>query len=108
MGSSAMKEHPMSHLGDRFDIPTEPDIQKYIQVMFNRQKGCSNRSVSASGIMAPYGSIVDDIFQGSNYKIAPLAVVVELKKRFNQESYLPYKFPTDSQVKNRVSLLETA
>ncbi|PXF46049.1 hypothetical protein BWQ96_04224 [Gracilariopsis chorda] len=108
MGSSVMREHLMSRLGDRFDIPTESDIQIYIQVMFNRQKRGSNRSVRAPGIMAPYRSIVNNIVQGSNYTIAPLAVVKELKKRFNQESSLPNKLHTDAQVKNRVSSLKTA
>ncbi|PXF48897.1 hypothetical protein BWQ96_01239 [Gracilariopsis chorda] len=106
MGSFAMTEHVMSQLGDRFDIPTESDIQKYIRVMFNGQKSGCSRSVRAPGIMAPYRSIVDDIVQGSKYNIASLALVLELKKRFDQESSLPNKFPTDAQVKNRISSLK--
>lgn len=109
MSSANMRQRLYQQFGEQFDVPTEAQIQKAINAMFARQKhsavgGGNARDIASSTGMAPvYKAFIDDLLVESNFSVAPRVAVSRIREKFQTTDGYPSDFPTEGQVKNRVS-----
>lgn len=83
MSASAMRKKLIQTILDHFDIPYESDIEKYIQVIFSRQKMRTSAAVGLRhGMIHVYRDETDRIVSKSMFTITAANTVTAFKRQF--------------------------
>lgn len=111
------KQHPswvLQRLAEkyphRFDRPSEDDIRRHFQTLYQRQKAGKPLNTSSTGrgppgIALKYADKVEEILR-KNFALKPAAIVAEVKSKFEVDDALPDDFPDDKQIKNKINAIK--